>query len=154
MFYDYRDEFIKKLKVMYSEELVHYNEEQMKQKQLNTAENLIRKYFNDLEKEMKPLIEVSHGNIELIKEEQYIKFIMNHEYLKFTRFEHSIKVEMGIYNEEEDYVEARILSDIIPGKKKCVIKKVRSLHNYSTFDVQTINHYMNRMFEKNFRTKK
>ncbi len=146
-FYDYREVLADKLEKKYTKELVELEKLRRKQKQLDNAEKVIKNYFDILDKDLGDTILVSGGDIEILKnDEMILKFSMFQNYIKFTRFDHAIEVEIGAFDPVTEIVEARINSNIIPSDKRCVVKKIGKVHDGSHFDENTINYYMNEAF--------
>lgn len=146
-FYNYKDDLQIRLSKVFRRELGNLEDSRKKQAQLDVAHNLIEKYYHDLEEQLKDIILVSHGKIKLIRDGNIIvKFVMYDNYVKYTRYEHGIEVEIGNYDEESEIVEARINSNIIPSDKRCIVKKVGKIHDGAHFDENTINYYMNEAF--------
>ncbi len=146
-FYDYREVLAEKLEKKYTKELVELSVTRKKQKQLDSAEVIITNYFNILKKDLGDTLVVANDVIEIItNDEMILKFTMYQNYIKFTRFDHAIEVEIGEFDPLTDIVEARINSNIIPSDKRCVVKKIGKVHDGSHFDENTINYYMNEAF--------
>lgn len=146
-FYDYRGDLQEQLQKLFRRQLNELEHERNRQAQLDVAHNIIEKYFSDLENSLADIIVVSNGRIQVIRDESMIvQFKMFDNYVKFTRFEHAIEVEIGEYDEMTQIVEARINSNIIPSEKKCVVKKIGKVHDGSHFDENTIHYYMNEAF--------
>lgn len=145
-FYNYKDELEHKLKKVYSQELGEMSVYKKQQKQLDVAQNLIEAYYDKLSHDLADIVEVSQGHINFIKTEVLMKFIMFDHYVMYSRFDRGIEVEIGTYDKGADLIEARIDSNIIPGDKKCVVKKIGQVHDGAHFDENTINHYMNKAF--------
>lgn len=146
-YYDYKTVLAEKLEKKYERELILLSLNRKKQAQLNAAQRIIEEYFEALSKELADTIIVSKGEIEILKDDNIIlKFTMFKNYLKFTRFERAIEVEIGEYIPETNIVEARINSNIIPSDKRCVVKKIGKVHDGSHFDGNTLNYYMNEAF--------
>jgi hypothetical protein len=148
-FYNYKDDLEFKLAKVYRKELKNLKETRKNQAQLDVAHNLIEKYFNNLEKDLIDIVQISNGQIEFCRDENVIvKFTMYDHYVKFTRFDQGIEVEIGVYDEVSKIIEARINSNIIPGDKRCIVKKIGKVHDGAHFDENTINFYMNEAFSK------
>lgn len=146
-FYNYKEELENKLKKVYSKALDELYVFKKRQGQLDVAQNLIEKYYEKLSEDLKDIMEVSVGNIKMIKTDDVImKFIMYGHYVKYSRLEQGIEVEIGTYDEVSGLIEGRINSNIIPGEKKCVVKKIGKVHDGAHFDENTINYYMNKAF--------
>lgn len=147
--YNYREVLAEKLEKKYNHQLILLASRRKKQAQLDAAQTIIRNYFDELEGDISDTIIVSNGDISIVKgEKEIVKITMFQNYLKFTRFDHAIEVEIGEYDKITDIVEARINGNIIPSDKKCVIKKIGKVHDGSHFDGNTINYYMNEAFGK------
>jgi len=146
-FYDYKVELQEKLSKKFRHELKDLETKRFKQSQLDDAQVVIEKYFNELESSISDMILVSNGKIQAVKEGRMImKFMLFDNYVKFTRFDHSIEVEIGEYDKNADIIEARIISNIIPGDKKPIVKKIGKVHDGAHFDDKTIDFYMNEAF--------
>lgn len=146
-YYDYREVLAEKLEKKYKQQLLLLASSRKKQVQLDAAQTVIVNYFEAFVKEIEDTMIVSDGNIQFERDDNYIlKFSMYKNYLKFTRFEHAIEVEIGEYDPDTEIVEAFIISNIIPSDKKCVVKKIGKVHDGSHFDENTINFYMNEAF--------
>lgn len=147
-FYDYKVELQEKLERKFRHELKELENKRFKQAQLDEAQATIEKYFDVLESSIADMILVSDGKIQAIKDGgMIIKFVLFNNYLKFTRFDHAIEVEIGEYDKNSEIIEARIISNIIPGEKKAVVKRIGKVHDGSHFDDKTIDFYMNEAFE-------
>lgn len=146
-FYDYRGDLQAQLSKVFRRELNVLEKERNKQAQLDVAQSIIENYFSELENTLADIICVSNGRVQVIRNENMIiQFKMFDNYLKFTRFEHAIEVEIGEYDLATQIVEAKINSNIIPSDKKCVVKKIGKVHDGSHFDENTISYYMNETF--------
>lgn len=146
-FYDYREELAEKLGKKYNKEIRELVAYKKRQVQIDIAQNVIESYFKVLKDDFGDIFEVSGGEIHLISEGSIIiKLIMFKNYIKFTRFEQGIEVEIGEYDYENDLIEAKINSNIIPSEKKCVVKKIGKVHDGSHFDEKTINYYISEAF--------
>lgn len=146
-FYNYKLDLEKKLSEVYQRDLKKLEEKRNRQRQLDVAQNLIENYYNKLASDLKDIVEVSDGKISFIShEEMIVKFIMYEHYVRYTRMDQGIEVEIGTYDESSGLIEGRINSNIIPGEKRCVVKKIGKVHDGSHFDENTINYYMNKAF--------
>lgn len=146
-FYDYKEDLIKKLNKKYATELAKVHEEHREQTQLDTAEELIRKYFRIVRDEMEDLIEASQGGITYDEGDEIILTLTIHQnFIRFIRTPKSIEVKIGIYNREEDLVESVIMGYIVPGEKVCKIKKLGKIHEGGNFDENTLSSYMREAF--------
>lgn len=146
-FYDYKVELQEKLGKKFKHELQALEDKRTKQSQLNDAQKLIESYFSVLEETISDIILVSDDKVRLIQEgSMIVKFMMFDNYLKFTRFDHAIEVEIGAFDKSSEIIEAQIISNIIPGDKRCVVKRIGKVHNGAHFDDKTINFYMNEAF--------
>ncbi|MBN2795795.1 MAG: hypothetical protein JXR88_10340 [Clostridia bacterium] len=146
-FYNYKDELQIKLSKIFRKELQSLEVDRNNQAQLDVAHNLIERYYHDLEESLKDIMVVSKGKIKVIRDNNVIvKFVMYDNYVKYTRFEQGIEVEIGNYDPNTKIVEARINSNIIPSEKRCIVKKIGKIHDGAHFDENTINYYMNEAF--------
>lgn len=146
-FYNYKLDLEKKLSEVYQRDLKKLEEKRNRQRQLDVAQNLIENYYNKLASDLKDIVEVSNGKISFMShEDMIIKFIMYEHYVRYTRMDQGIEVEIGTYDESSGLIEGRINSNIIPGEKRCVVKKIGKVHDGSHFDENTINYYMNKAF--------
>jgi hypothetical protein len=146
-FYNYKLDLEKKLSEVFQRELKKLEERRNRQRQLDVAQNLIENYYNKLASDLKDIVEVSNGKISFMShEDMIIKFIMYEHYVRYTRMDQGIEVEIGTYDESSGLIEGRINSNIIPGEKRCVVKKIGKVHDGSHFDENTINYYMNKAF--------
>lgn len=146
-FYDYRGDLQEQLSKIFRRELKTMDHERNKQAQLDMAQSIIEKYFSEMESTLADIISVSKGRLQIIRNENLIvQYKMFDNYLKFTRFDHAIEVEIGEYDLETQIVEARINSNIIPSDRKCVVKKIGKIHDGAHFDENTISYYMNEAF--------
>ncbi len=150
-FYDYKDELIKKLKEHYSESLDVQEQVMKERKQIDEAVQLVDNYFDELERELRDVFVVSSGEVKLVRnDEALVHFSIKDGFIKFMRKDRSLQVVMGFYVPEEGEVEAKIVAYIIPGEKKAKIKKVGKVHNGSTFDENSLNHFMRMAFKDMF----
>lgn len=146
-FYDYKNELHDQLTKKFKNELNALKEERNRQSQLDTAEKIIRNYFEELVDSLADIILISDNKVQMTSEgSKIVKFTLFDNYLKFTRFDHAIEVEIGIFDETTRIVEARIISNIIPGDKRCVVKRIGKVHDGAHFDDKTINFYMQEAF--------
>lgn len=148
-YYDFKQDLIEKLKEDYEEELKERKERLRKQKQLDEAEQKILSYFTTIKNGLNEVFEVSDGFVDYKEGGDYIvKFALGKNSLKFIRKENSIEISEKFYIKEADIVESKILANIVPGKKKCLLKKVGELHTGNHFDTNTINFYMRQVFSQ------
>jgi hypothetical protein len=146
-FYNYKDELIKKLKERFGNELVQKKERERLQAQLDEAETLIREYFKANSVDLNELVTVSNGAISFTVEEPLrILLQIDKNFVEFNRLETSIEIRVGLYDEKVDFVNAEVECYVIPGEKKCHIKKVGKIHDGSHFDENTINYYVRKAF--------
>lgn len=146
-FYDYKVELQEKLGKKFRKEIKELEDERARQSQLNDAQDIIENYFKILEDTIADIILVSDNKVQLICEgSMIVKFMMFDNYLKFTRFDHAIEVEIGEFDNDSKIIEAKIISNIIPGDKRCVVKRIGKVHDGAHFDDKTINFYMNEAF--------
>ncbi|MBI9013428.1 MAG: hypothetical protein JEZ08_14440 [Clostridiales bacterium] len=146
-FYDYKVDLQDQLGKLFRKKLSELDSERARLAQLDAAQELIVDYFNGLESSLADIIIVSDNKIHLIREgSMIVKFTMFDNFVKFTRFEQAIEVEIGEYDKTSKIVEARIIGNIIPGEKKCVVKRIGKVHDGSHFDDKTINFFMNEAF--------
>lgn len=150
-FYDYKDELIKKLKAHYSESLDIQEKIMKERKQIDEAVQIIDRYFDELERELKDVFIVSSGEVKLARnDDALVHFSIMDGFIKFIRKDRSLQIVMGFYVPEEGEVESKIVAYIIPGDKKPKIKKVGKVHNGSTFDENALNHFMRMAFKDMF----
>lgn len=148
-FYNYKDDLEIRLQKVFRRDLARLEEDRKNQAQLDIAHNMIEKYYDQLEGKLADIIEVSHGKIKVLREgNMIVKFQMYDNYVKYTRFDQGIEVEIGVYDDVSKIIEARINSNIIPGEKRCVVKKIGKIHDGAHFDENTINYYMNEAFSQ------
>jgi len=146
-FYDYKVELQGQLGKHFRKQLSALDLERNRIAQLDSAQKIVLEYFENLSTSLADIMAVAHERVMLTQEENMIvKFTMFDNYLKFTRFDHAIEVEVGEFDNESQIVEARIISNIIPGEKKCVVKRIGKVHDGSHFDDKTINFYMHEAF--------
>ncbi len=146
-FYDYKVDLQDQLGKLYRNKLSELDSERARFAQLDAAQELIVDYFNGLESSLADIIIVSDNRMHMVREgSMIIKFTMFDNFVKFTRFEQAIEVEIGEFDEMSKIVEARIIGNIIPGEKKCVVKRIGKVHDGSHFDDKTINFFMNEAF--------
>jgi len=146
-FYDYKIDLQDQLGKLYRKKLGELDSERARFAQLDAAQELIVDYFNGLESSLADIIIVSDNRIHMVREGgMIIKFTMFDNFVKFTRFEQAIEVEIGEFDKMSKIVEARIIGNIIPGEKKCVVKRIGKVHDGSHFDDKTINFFMNEAF--------
>lgn len=150
-FYDYKDELIKKLKEHYSESLDVQEKIMKERKQIDEAVQIVDQYFDVLERELKDVFSVSSGEVKLVRnDDALVHFSIMDGFIKFIRKDRSLQVIIGFYVPEEGVVESKIVAYIIPGDKKAKIKKVGKVHNGSTFDENSLNHFMRVAFKDMF----
>jgi hypothetical protein len=146
-FYDYKVELEEQLGKKFRRELKQLEEERAFQTQLDEAQQVIETYFKVLESSLSDIILISDNKVQLIREgSMIVQFKMFDNYVKFTRFDHAIEVEIGDFDRQTKIIEARIISNIIPGEKRCVVKRIGKVHDGAHFDDKTINFYMNEAF--------
>jgi len=146
-FYDYKEDLIKKLNKKYANELTKVYDERREHEQLDSAEQMIRSYFQQIRDEMEDLIEASNGEITYDEGDEIILTLTIHQnFIRFIRTSKSIEVKIGIYNKTEDLVESVIMGYIVPGDKSCKIKKPGKIHEGGNFDENTLSSYMREAF--------
>lgn len=146
-FYNYKDDLGSKLKKVYNNALKDLAAFRKQQTQLDLSQNAIEDYYKKLEMDLKDIVGVSNGEIQFIRNDDVIiKFVMYGHYVRYMRLEQGIEVEIGTFDEDSGIIEGRINSNIIPGDKKCVVKKIGKVHDGAHFDENTINYYMNEAF--------
>lgn len=146
-FYNYKDELIKQLKERYSTELIQKKERERLTAQLDEAEKVIKDYFQANINDLKEIIDVSSGKVDYFFEEPlHIKLEIDQNFIEFKRLDMSIEIRLGLYDPQADIVGAEVECYIIPGEKRCKIKKVGRIHDGSNFDENTINHYVRKAF--------
>lgn len=146
-FYNYKDELIKKLKERFSSELIQKKERERLQAQIDDAEQLIQDYFKANSVDLKELVSISNGAINFVVEEPFrILLQIDENFVEFNRLETSIEIRVGLYDEKIDFVNAEVECYVIPGDKRCQIKKVGKIHDGSHFDENTINYYVRKAF--------
>lgn len=142
-FYNFKDELIHKIKEEYEDELQKRKEELRKQKQLDEAEEKVLEYFKVIKNGLSEVMEVANDKIKYEENNDFIlKFSIGKNSIKFTRNASNIEAQVGLYLEESDMIESKILGHVVPGEKTCTVKEVGKLHTGSHFDENTINHYM------------
>ncbi|MCK8058303.1 MULTISPECIES: hypothetical protein [unclassified Fusibacter] len=147
--YNYKLALIKKLKSMYGKELEHLEFERAQRAQLDEAEDLILSFFGASKDELLELEVASVGEVLYQEyEDDYIVRLTIHEnYIQFTRKPTAIEIELGQWNEEDQHAESSVVAYIIPGEKKCKLKKIGKVHDGSNFDENVINSYVRQAFE-------
>lgn len=146
-FYDYKEDLIKKLNKKYANELLKVHEERREQQQLESAEQMIRSYFQQIRDDLQDLIEASNGKITYDEGDEIILTLtIHHNFIRFIRTPKCIEVKIGIYNKTEDLVESVIMGYIVPGEKVCKIKKPGKIHEGGSFDENTLSSYMREAF--------
>lgn len=149
-FYNFREDLVKGLNDFYKDEIKNMLEEKKEIEQLDHSEELIRKYFKVLKKELEDVIEATNGDVFLIEGEEgsseIIHFKILGNYIKFKRAEKSIEVRIGYYVKENDMIESKILCYIVPGDKKAKVKRIGKAADGSSFDDGAINHYLREAF--------
>jgi metallophosphoesterase superfamily enzyme len=150
-FYDYKEELVKKLRNHYSESLNLKERELFEKNQIEDAIRLIGRYFDDLEKQLGEVISASNGDIKLVRNrDSLLEFSVIENFLRLVRKDNSIQVIVGYYDAEEDSIKSKTVAHIVPGEKKCQVKKLGQIHDGSTFDENTLNHYMRLAFRNIF----
>lgn len=145
--YDYKVELQGQLGKLFRKQLITLDLEKNHVAQLDLAQKIVLEYFNNLRTSLTDIIKVANGKVMSIQEDRMIvKFMMFNNYLKFTRFDQAIEVEVGEFDKESQIIEAKIISNIIPGDKKCVVKRIGKIHDGSHFDDKTINFFMHEAF--------
>jgi hypothetical protein len=148
-FYDFRDDLVKKLKENYSGKLEILKKEKQDQAQIEDARNIILTYFGGIREALDELIEASDGDIEYVSEENIIaKLQIDKNFIQFTRMENRIQVKLGYYVPEADLIEEVVISNIVPGDKKCRVKKIGKVHDGGSFEESTIDYYLREAFAK------
>lgn len=146
-FYNYKDELIKKLKERYTSELVLKKDKEHMQAQLDEAEKLIKTYFSDNQEALLEIMEVSNGAVDFFNEDPlHIKLEIDKNHVEFKRLDMSIEIRVGRYDTVTDWVESEVKCYVVPGDRKCKIKKVGQVHDSSHFDENTINYYVREAF--------
>ncbi|OPL09253.1 MAG: hypothetical protein AVO33_07255 [delta proteobacterium ML8_F1] len=148
-FYDFREDLIKDLTGHFSKEIEAYRHSQDQLRQIDEAQALIQKYFDQFLSQMSELMQATRDQVSFDQGEEVIAklAIMNH-YLKFTRKNLSIEVKIGYHVPELNLVESQVLSYIVPGDKRAKIKRVGKVHDGSHFDENALNYYMREAFSK------
>jgi len=150
-FYDYKEELVKKLRNHYSESLNLKERELFEKNQIEDAIRVIGRYFDDLEKQLGEVISASNGDIKLVRNRNsLLEFSVKENFLRLVRKENIIQIIIGYYDMEEDSIKSRTVAHIVPGEKKCQVKKLGQIHDGSTFDENTLNHYMRLAFRNIF----
>jgi len=148
-FYNFKEELVKKLNEQFKDKIELYKKSENEKLQLEKAEEIIMEYFKELEIELKDVVNASGGEIGFEYDtEMLAKFFIKENYLKFTKKERTIEMKIGKYDKEEDIVESTIVCYIVPGIKKCKLKKVGKIHDGSSFDENTINYYLKSVFDE------
>lgn len=146
-FYNYKDELIKKLKERYENELLQKKERERLSAQLDEAEQLIYNYFHSNVNELNEIVEISSGVVAFKSEKPlHISLQIDKNFVEFKRVDMSIEIRVGLYDSKLDYLDSEVECYVIPGDKRCRIKKVGRIHDGSNFDENTINHYVRKAF--------
>ena len=147
--YNYKLALIKKLKTIYGKELVNLEFEREQQRQLDEAEDLIINFFGASKDDLIELELASLGDVlyQEYEDEYIVKLSIQENYIQFSRKPNVIEIELGIWNEEDQHAEIAVLAYIMPGEKKCKLKKVGKVHDGSNFDENVINSYVRKAFE-------
>ena len=150
-FYDYKEELVKKLRNRYSESLNLKERELFEKAQIDEAIRLIGRYFDDLEKQLGEIISASDGDIKLVRNrDSLLEFSITDNFLRIIRKENLIQIIIGYYDIEEDSIKSKTVAHVVPGEKRCQVKKLGEIHDGSTFDENTLNHYMRVTFKSVF----
>jgi len=146
-YYKYKEDIVKQLQYFYAKELKDLDEIRQQKAQLDEAEHQIRMYYEDLRTAIADISEVSKGEVLYEEGEDFILQLTIHKnYLKFIRTPHAIEVVIGRHRIRENDTEVLIESYIVPGDKRCVIKKKGTMHQGSHFDSGSIDAYMREIF--------
>jgi hypothetical protein len=134
---------------MYLEDLEEQKLRLKEKSQLDEAEEIIRKYFNELKGMINDIIGASGGMVSLDNksEEFLVKLYIRGNMLKFTRGAKSIEIKSGEYEHDGGMITSEIVGYVVPGEKRSKIKRLGRLHDGSNFDENTINHYMRETFK-------
>lgn len=146
--YNYKKDLIKKMRNQYGKELEQLRAEKARLAQLKEAEDLIFSFFADLKDEFLELAEASNNKVYFSQnqDEYLVKLHLVESYIQFSRKPNAIEIELGAWNESENYLESRIVAYIVPGDKKCLLKRVGKVHDGAHFDESTINSYIRTAF--------
>ncbi len=148
-FYDFREELIKSLTGRFNQEIKVYRHNQDQLRQIDEAEELIRRYFDQLLSQMTEIMEAAREEVSFDQEDEVVaKLTLMSHYLKFTRKNLSIEVKIGYHVPDLNLVESQVLSYIVPGEKRAKIKRVGKIHDGSHFDENALNYYMREAFSK------
>lgn len=147
-FFNYREHLVKKLKEHYAGAVSLKREDQILQSKLLEAEGLIRDYFEAIEKELHDVLYAASIDVKLDYDcdDYLVKFSLKENYVKLTRHPNNIEVEIGKFQPDLGMVESYILAHIIPGEKKCHMRRVGMVHESGNFDENSLNYFLKEAF--------
>jgi hypothetical protein len=148
--YNYKQDLIKKMKVKYSQEIDALNDSKSKQLQLDEAQGLIFKFFEEIKAAFGDLEEASKGALYYreFEEDFLVRVQIETNYIQFNRRDFAIEIEIGLWNEHDKLLEVNTPAYVIPGEKRCRLKKVGKVHDGSHFDENAINSYVRMAFSE------
>jgi hypothetical protein len=148
--YNYKHDLIKKMRVKYNREINALNESKMKQLQLDEAQAMILKFFEEIKEAFETLEEASKGVV-LYREFDkgfLVRVQIETNYIQFNRRDYAIEIEIGLWNDNDQLLEVNTPAYVIPGEKRCRLKKVGKVHDGSHFDENAINSYVRIAFSE------
>lgn len=147
-FFNYREHLVKQLKDHYAPIVQLKKEDQAIQLQLEEAEGLIRDYFDVVAEELQEVLDAASNEValEYDSEDFLVKFTIVENFVRFIRRPSAIEVEIGRFEPEINMVENFILAYIVPGEKKCHMRKVGTVHESGNFDENTLNYFLREAF--------
>ncbi len=146
--YNYKKDLIKKMRIQYAKEIEKIHVEKARLAQIEEAENLIVSFFSDLKDDFIELAEASNNEVQFLQnqDEYLVKMQIHNAYVQFNRKSNSIDIEIGAWNDTDGFLESRVVAYVIPGDKRCLLKRVGKVHDGSHFDESTINSYIRMAF--------
>lgn len=146
--FNYREHLVKKLKEHYASVVQLKKEESLIQMQLDEAENQIRDYFDIVAEELQEVLDAASDEVSLSNDtEDYIlKFSILSNYVRFIRRPTAIEVEVSRFDDTLNMNETVIVAYIVPGDKKCHMRKVGTVHGSGSFDDNSLNYFMREAF--------
>lgn len=146
--YNYKKDLIKKMRLHYAKELDALHLAQQHQAQLDVAQALILEFFRDVKEEFQELALASGGKVQYSENENgfFLKMKIHEASIQFSRIEAAIEIEITQLNSEDEYAESRVVAYVIPGDKKCRLKRVGKAHDGLSFDESAINSYVRQAF--------
>lgn len=146
--YNYKKDLIKKMNLHYQKELDKLAITRLHQLQLDEAQNTIVNFFAEVKEAFVDLSIVSNGNLEYEENANghFLKMKINQSSIQFTRKETLIEIEISSWNNDEHFVESRVHAVVIPGEKKCHLRKIGNVHGGVSFEESVINSYVRHAF--------